>query len=494
MAQSLPGESTTDAKTALAHSNSLSPEPEKRRDASAARPGSAGWLIPLAVVALTGSALLAAPLLGWQIDALVLAAVAGLGLVAAGVLLALWRFDAFILALLAVRPLVDGLPGGSQQAGLNPSAAVGLLFVMTSLVWLASRWRRGHLHRPSIATAGAGALVVAAGLSCVVSRIPAESLNGTFRLFAAWLMFAVIEQLLADSEGFHRRLLVALMLATGFVTVWALVGIATGRAFADPFTGLLRADGPFVHPNVLAKFLAIMVMPLIAYVLWDKGKQRAVAGAFLVPVLLALGLTYARVAWIAAAIGLAYLLSRVSWKFIPPLVAALVAAALLVPALRARIADLWAPAPSASAPENSLIWRLQFWQELLDMNRVSPVNGIGLDTIPSLGNYSGLNAHNVWVQSYVEMGGVGLLAMALAVGAIGVALHRGRGRVPHVRHHVAVAVGLTVLATTLTENVLSETTTIWYAAVLMAAGWVAPQVFTSPSEKRGEQPATIPET
>lgn len=441
------------------------------------------------MVALTGSALLAAPLLGWHVDSFTLAVVAGLALVTAGLLLARWRFEAFILALLAVRPAVDGLQLGSQPAGLSPSIAVGLLFVVTSLVWLTSRWTSGRLRPPSAATLGVGALVVAAGLSTLVSRIPAESLSGTFRLLAAWLMFAVIEQLLADDEGFHRRLLVVLLLVTALVTAWALVGVATGSAFVDPFTGLLRADGPFVHPNVLAKFLAIMMMPLVAYALWGRGSHRAVGLVLLGPVLLALGLTYARVAWVAAALGLVFLLSRRSWKFIPPLVGALVAATLLVPALRARIADLWAPAPSVGAPENSLVWRLQFWQELLGMNRVSPINGIGLDTIPVLGSYSGLNAHNVWVQSYVEMGVVGLCALCLAVGAIGYSLFRGRVRVLATRHYVAAAVGLTVLATTFTENVLSETTTIWYAAVLLAAGWVVPHSFPSQSADLRDRPA-----
>lgn len=483
MAQSDPPARIARTNTVAAQENPLEP-----RHPDAAPDDAAGWLVPLAVVALTGSALLAAPLLGWHIDPLVLAVVAGLGLVTAGILLARWRFEAFILTLLAVRPLVDGFQPGPQQAGLSPSIAVGLVFVATSVVWLAARWRHGRLRRPSAATVGLGTLVVAAGLSCLVSRLPADSLNGTFRLLAAWLMFAVIEQLLADDEGAHRRLLVALMLATALVTVWALLGVAGGGAFVDPFTGLLRADGPFVHPNVLAKFLAIMVMPLAAYVLWGQRRHRAGAAAFLVPVLLALSLTYARVAWIAAALGLAYLLSRVSWKFIPPLAGILVAAALFVPALRARIADLWAPAPSVGAPENSLVWRLRFWQELLDVNRVSPINGTGLDTIPTLGSQTGLNAHNVWVQSYVEMGLVGLLAMAFAVGSIGWSLHRARRTVPIVRHYVAVAVGLTVLATTPTENVLSETSTIWYAAVLLAAGWAMPQASSHGARPVGQGP------
>lgn len=344
MAQSDPGDAVIAANAGAGPKSSY----DVRHD-------SMGWLVPLAVVALTGSALLAAPLLGWHVDSFTQAGVAGLSLVTAGILLARWRFEVFILALLAVRPAVDGIQLGSQPAGLSPSIAVGLLFVVTSLVWLTFRWTSGRLRPPSAATLGVGALVVAAGLSALVSRIPAESLSGTFRLLGAWLMFVVIEQLLADDEGFHGRLLMVLMLLTALVTAWAVVGVLSGSAFVDPFSGLLRADGPFVHPNVLAKFLAIVVMPLAASVLWGKGSHRVAALVLLGPVLLTLGLTYARVAWIAAALGLVYLLSRRSWKFIPPLVAALIAAALFVPAVRARIADLWSPAPSVGTPDRKSV-------------------------------------------------------------------------------------------------------------------------------------------
>lgn len=474
---------TTEPKATL---NSTAPQQVSHNPSGAGGNAGAAWLLSVALLCLTGALLLAAPLLGWHIDPLTTAVVAGLSLVAAGILLAVWRFEVFILALLAVRPLVDGLHLGAQNDFFSPSIGVGLLFVVASLGWLVARWRAGRLVRPSAACLGFGVLVVAAGLSSLVSRIVGASLSGTFRLLAAGLMFVVIEQLLADRPEFRRRLMLALLVATLLVTTWALLGVVTGTAFLDVYSEIRRANGPFVHPNVLAKFLAIMAMPLAAYALWSRGRIRTLAVAVLVPVLLALGLTYARVAWIAAALGLAYLLSRVSWKFIPPLVGALVAAGLLVPALRARIADLWAPAPSVGTPENSLVWRLQYWQELLDLNRVSPINGIGFDTIPSLGSYTGLNAHNVWVQSYVEMGVVGLFALTTAAASIAYALFRGRTKVPAIAHHVAVAVGLTVLATTLTENVLSETTTIWYAAVLLATGWAAPQA--DPRDRRAHDP------
>lgn len=367
---------------------------------------------------------------------------------------------------------MDGLNPGSADQTLSPSVAIGALFVAASGAWLLARWRAGRAYRPSLATLGTGGLVLAASLSCLVSRVPSDSISGTVRLLAAWLMFVVTEQLLRAYPGIHRRLLAVITLATVGVVAWALIGMVTRTAFVDPGLGLMRANGPFVHPNVLAKFLAITAMPLTALALWSRGPRRVWAVALLVPLTVTLGMTATRVAWIAAALGLTYLLSRVSWKFIPPLMVALLTVAALIPSVRQRIVDLGAAAPSVGTPENSLVWRWQYWQELFTLHRMSPINGTGLDTIPTLGSYTGLNAHNVWVQSYVEMGYVGLLALAVAVVCVTVGLYRARGTVPPVRHHVAVAVALTVLVTTLTENLLSETATIWYAAVLITSGWV----------------------
>ena len=117
-------------------------------------------------------------------------------------------------------------------------------------------------------------------------------------------------------------------------------------------------------------------------------------------------------------------------------------------------------------PGNSLAWRLGYWGQLIPLWRHSPLNGVGLEVIPTL-NGQGLEAHSVWVQALVEMGLVGVVGL-LAVTAGFVLTARRRARLAVTASEAAAAKAL--LAMSFSENLLSETTTLWYSAAVMACG------------------------
>ena len=188
-----------------------------------------------------------------------------------------------------------------------------------------------------------------------------------------------------------------------------------------------------------------------------------------------LGMTLTRIAWIAAVVIVIYLVSQ-SHRWLLPLVVGGLVAASAVPAVTDRMNNLWQPEPIPGVPGNSMSWRWSYWQQLLPLWRRSPLNGIGLEVVPTMTS-SGLQPHSVWVQSLVEMGIVGLLALCLVllcfVWTTRIRIRTARSAAELVAARVAGAIGIALLVMTFTENLLSETTTLWYAAAAMGGAMPA---------------------
>lgn len=389
------------------------------------------------------------------------------------------RFDAFLLSLLAIRPMLDALNLGGASSALSPSVAVGLAFVVAALAWLGVRYRRGELVRPSAATLGVCTLVIAAALSCLVSVSPVVSASSTVRLLAAALMFVVLEQTLATAVITRSALLKAVGVSAALVLAFAFLLVLVGIGAVDPFSGLVRMQGPFVHPNVLGKYLVVITLLLVGWALHLRGRSLVLALLALVPTIAALGMTYARSAWIAAFVGALYLVARRNWRLVPLIIGAVVVAAVSIPSIYGRISDLWtAQAPAVGVPQNSMQWRVEYWQHLIPLTRMSPFNGMGMDMIPYIGG-QGLAAHNVWVQTYVEMGYVGIAALLAAIAGFVITIWRtvrplshSAGRpADHVAAQISIAIGIVLFVLMQTENLLSETTTLWYAAAAFTCGY-----------------------
>jgi len=405
---------------------------------------------------------------------------AGLGLVTVAVCawLALRSFPWLVLALLVVRPGLDWLGAGRA---LGPASAVGALFLVASTGWLVHRARSGTLVAPSAATWGLLVLVVAAGLSALGSVAVATSVVDAVRLASGAAMFVVLEQLLRARELTPTAVICAVGGSAAVVATHVAVQALLGQGMYDDSVGLSRLTGPFVHPSVLGKYAAVVGVMMVAWAVHSRGADRLVwtAGAVALSAVV-LG-TFTRAAWIALGLGVLVIAGRRSWRLVPLLGVALLAAVAVVPTLRSRVSALWNPPPPVpGVPESSLAWRMGYWQDLLPLGRINPLNGLGLNTVPVVRS-EGLLPHNVWVQAFVEMGVVGLLALGLAVVCVAVTLHRAarcaggsRGeRRAGVDAAAAVAVGL--LAVTLTENLLSETSTLWYAAAALTLGWAVPR-------------------
>lgn len=430
--------------------------------------------------AVTAGALAALFVLSWSLTGLTaleaVALVVGGGGAVAGLVLGVRRFEWFVLGVLTVRPLLDALR--VEAAGpLTPATLLGLVFLGVGGWWLVRRQLQGLLAPPSALCWSLVGLLAAAAFSVLVSVVLPLSVVGITRLASAVMMFWVLEQMLRTGRLRVTQIIGAVLASAVTVLLYVFWQLVSGTAPIDEFTGIARVVGPFVHPSVLAKYAALLLVGAVSWAIWTNGRVRLIALAVAPLLALTVALTYTRGAWAAAVIGVAVLLARWDWRALAVSMAGMATAVLTVPAFYDRVAEIWREpeVELPGAPDNSLQWRLGYWEDLVPMARVSPVNGMGLDTVPVLGGID-LAAHNIWVQAYVEMGWVGLGALGVVAASTAVMVHRVARTATSLTgtHRAAVEGAIAgawcLLLMTPTENLLSETTTLWYGAVLLLCG------------------------
>lgn len=405
---------------------------------------------------------------------LVLFAVAALLVLGLACALAAYRFDLFVVLLLTVRPSLDRVP--FKVGPLDVSSILALLFLVAGTLWLAARARRSPLTFTPMSVA----LIAFAGIAALSSLVAASPLSSAIaasKTLSGVLMFLVLERLLREHPERLRSLVTAVLASAVVPCLVALQQFATGTASGTISGGdLSRIPGTFVHPNPFATYLALVLVLGVA-VLPHVRRRRdqvlvlAVVGLASVSLLL----TYSRGGWLAALVGLAYLLGKRSVVLLLLAGIAVVTAAAFSPPVQARFADIGAPPPVEGVPANSLEWRVGYWQDVLPLASINPITGIGLEGVQT-STSAGLPPHNAYVQSYVETGVLGLAAL-LGVVVTGVVTLRRRLRnaAPGLERGLAlaaVAMGLGLLAQTLTENLLTQTMALWYFAAAGTWGYV----------------------
>ena len=198
----------------------------------------------------------------------------------------------------------------------------------------------------------------------------------------------------------------------------------------------------------------------------------------MVPVGLALVLTYTRLAWVSVVLGGVVML----WvagrrRLLPALVVVLAAAALASPDVDRRIDQLTTPNAAVSGSESGFGWRLGQWSDVIGLADRNPVTGIGPDVVAArLAN--GQPPHNDVLRALVEMGILGLAAYtAVLVALVGVAVGAWRRAREARSTTVALAfVGVVsaFVVTSLAANLLGQVVLLWYVlALAAAAAWVS---------------------
>lgn len=391
-------------------------------------------------------------------------------------LVGLYRYQWFLMITLAVRPALDDLIA-DEFGTFQPSAILGILAILVTAAHLISRRLTGNwntLTPLGWAFIGFFVLFIPSFLTSVDRGVSQAAMFG---LASVVLLYLAVEQQLLDDT----RNLLKLLAASG---IGMIVPIITGfvqfffTGTLDPGgSGLVRIDGSFAHPNTFATYLTFAVLLGLAVIPTLDVKPRlgliiaTSLGGFL------LIATFARGAWASFLIGALLLAASINKKLVLLIIGGSFAVAAVVPGVGDRLANLTATTgPNGGAKtDDSLGWRLGYWETIWPFASRNPVSGIGIDATKTQ-TVEAKDPHNSLLQAYLEggiLGAVGFFTL-LAVSTYaafkvwGMARNGRFDRQTTVISIGAIAALLSVAAQLITENVLLNTIVWWYLNIAFA--------------------------
>jgi len=399
--------------------------------------------------------------------------------------LSIRSFAVFVMVMLAVRASVDisrvsGASAGNTAANtsssrlIDPSSILAVLLLLAATVWLAAQLRqRGAL--PGSGLRRALLLFVAVG---VVSAAGASHLTASvieaLRVLAIVVMFVVLEQLMRDPT-LRRRLLVAAYASILVPLAYTTVLFGIGHPPSEVKGAFTRITGTFTQSNTFGRYLMLMIVFGVAVYPHLERKLRVWLAGILVLSSVYLFLTYTRTALVGAVIGLVVVGVLQSKRVLKILLVAAICALLVVPQLAGRFSSL--TDTSSAQPNqptgNSLIWRVDYWTEVLPLANSNPITGIGLN-MTQYETDAAKQPHNDFIRAYVETGLLGLAAyIAMLVLMVRTGRRAVRRTLPGTLDR-GIAVGflgcaVAFIAVSAAANVLSNVVTLWYLVTFAAA-------------------------
>ena len=391
-------------------------------------------------------------------------------------IIGLYRYSWFLLITLAVRPALDDLIA-DEFGTFQPSAILGILVILISLLHLISRKVSGNWHKITPLGYTFIGFFVLFVPSFITSIDRAVSQGAMFGLASVVLLYLAIEQHLLEDGRYLWKLLAAsgigmiVPITTGFVQFFFTGTLDPGGS------GLIRVDGSFAHPNSYATYLSFAVLLAISVIPTVEVKQRLIVlsaaclGGFM------LIASFARGAWASFLIGALVMASRINKKLVIVIMVGAFGVAAAVPGVGDRLSNLTATtgANGGVKTDDSLGWRIGYWGKVAPFFWDNPVSGIGIDATKTR-TIEAKDPHNSFLQAFVEGGLLGGLAF---VALLGVASYAGWKTWQKARHGVldrqttfisvgAIAALLSVAAQLITENVLLNTIVWWYLNIAFA--------------------------
>jgi putative inorganic carbon (hco3(-)) transporter len=439
----------------------------------------------LAVIVTTATAAVSGTMAGTSSKLAVILPVTALVGAALSVL-ALTRFRVFVMVMLVMRSSIDlaKLSTSAQEAAtvnptqqvaartLDPSSIFAVLFIGAATIWLAAQYRkRGRLPGSPLRRALA-VFVAAVAISVIGAAHPVVGALEVMRILAVVLMFAVLEQMMADERAM-RQLLMAVFLSLVFPLAFTAFGFLTGNPLSEEKGGFVRITGPFLQSNSFGRYLMLMVIFGVAIAPHLDRRLRPPLFGMLGLSSVFLLLTYTRTAILGAVLGLLVVGFVQSKRLLLAMVVLSACALLLMPQLSARFTGLSETEPSFGPANNSLAWRLSYWTEVLPLARSNPVTGIGLSQTARLTEEE-KQPHNDFLRAYVETGLIGLgayVVLVISLVSVGRRAVRASPRGSFERGVGAGFLGCTVafIAASVSANVISNVVTLWYLFAFAAA-------------------------
>ncbi|MGN5236414.1 O-antigen ligase family protein [Rhodococcus sp. SJ-3] len=316
-----------------------------------------------------------------------------------------------VVGLVIIRSLSDyGISTGTRPAILSAVSLAVSFVAIYALVLHASRWQ-GHRRWGAVAQLMLGAIALWTLVGIFHYGINLDLLIDSVRILSAAAVFVLAY---AYAEVPEPRTAVIWMVGPA-----ALLGVIGGLASLEGFVNRFgRLAGTFSHPNAAAAFYGIALIAVLS--LWLKSRTKLLAAVGLLSfVALLLTGSLGGIAGTVAGILLLVWSRRASWPMrriiqTVGVLGSLVVAYFLT-GLSDRIAEFsfgGAVTISSSDPD-SFQWRIENWRRLVVEWRENPILGFGLGASNHEVMPLGGPPHSLYFQTLVDMGIIGILALAV---------------------------------------------------------------------------------
>lgn len=407
--------------------------------------------------------------------------------VATGLLLtalAITRFSTYVAMMLVIRASIDLAKLSGKAAGntatntagsraLDPSSLLAVLFLLAAAIWLAAQYRSGRWVPASGVRRALFFFGAAATVSVIGSGNHLSSALEDLRILSVVAMFVVLEQLMGD-EATRRRLLAATFVSAVFPLALTAGGFLSGHPRAEAKGSFTRLIGTFNQSNDFGRYLMLIVIMGVALYPYVVVKWRRPVLFLLVGSGACLLLTYTRSAQVGCILGLLIVGLVQSKRLVAILLIGGACGLLFVPALSSRFSTVTqTQSTTGTNSGNSLIWRVNYWTEVLPLANSSPLTGIGL-TQTQYQTDQAKQPHNDFLRAYVETGLIGLIAyLSLVVSLLALGRRAVRRTAPGTFDR-GVAAGFLGCAAAFTgvslvANVISNVVVLWYFFTFAAA-------------------------
>jgi O-antigen ligase len=341
-----------------------------------------------------------------------------------------------LAAFLAVRPdlgltlVALTAPFYTQTSGML-YGALSLPEVLVVLCGIGAAWQKSRKARPAPLDWAVLSLTLAA---IVAGLAAADKLATPFELRAIFLLPALYYALLrlnVDDQT-KWRIVDGFILGAVAMALVGLVQYALGRNVVVAEGGLPRMLSVYPSPNNVGLYLGRVWPLLIAIALWGRGRRRTLYALALLPVTLAMVLSFSRGALLLAAPAAILTMGWRAggrWRW-AALALVILGSLALIPLLSVpRFASL------LDLDQGGTFFRIELWQSSLALIRDHPWFGVGPGNflgayrtryvLPSAWQEFNLeHPHNVYLDHWTRLGVLGVLAGGVVQFAFWRAMHR----------------------------------------------------------------------
>ncbi len=302
--------------------------------------------------------------------------------------------------------------------------------------------------------------------SIIINVVPLEVSFDVLRVVYQPMFFLLLTFYLLDDEKILDKFMKIIIISTVLIAIAGIIQyifqIESVRWVHKEDLEQFRIVSIFANPNALAGYLNMILSFLIAlFLLTKKFKQRIIYLIAIIPIFLALLLTFSRGAWIAFFFMVLYAVWVWNKKWLLTLPLVLASLPFIMPdSVVARFVYLFDPEYYQMSSDYG---RLAFWTDALTKIKENPIFGVGLgmygDSVPLRHSIP----FSTWVDNHylklgAEIGIIGLISILVLLFAL-LILSRKMFKMAESDKYRAYALGLSGVI--ITMSVQNVTASIW---------------------------------